>query len=60
MNYNVDLSSSWSEFKCNPETDITRIRGPQSKVNTLTGCGQASLQLFISHKDKPLGSHVVS
>jgi hypothetical protein len=52
MNYGVDAaSSSWSNSLCIPETGSTsRIRAsPQddylliSKVNTLNGCGQASL-----------------
>ena len=32
MNYDVVSSSSWSESICNPETHITRVRGPLKSV----------------------------
>ena len=52
-NYRVASSLSWSKSVCNPKMGIARIEGPQrllphycllSKMNTLNGCGLASMQ----------------
>lgn len=45
---------------CNPETALTRTRGPEDyclllKLNTLKGCAQADL---IFPKDRPVSSHM--
>ena len=63
MNCGIAFFSSWSKSMCNPETGITRIRGPLTTTTSFGGehleHARISKLTTISPKGKPLGSHMV-
>ena len=63
VKYRVALFSSWSKSVCNPETSVTRIRGPPRLLPPFKGehleWVQTSWLAPISPNDKPLGSHMI-